>query len=240
MSLAPSTALARTEVPVQQVLVVNPNTNPLITRLVGEAASRFATPWLRLDVVNPPRGPMSIETVEERALAERESVSFVHRRSARGYDAFVMACFDDLALDQLRGLLAAPVVGTCEAGMAAARALSPRFAIVTTFDAALPGIRLLMQRYGAGPLATARAAGVGVAAAAAAAEDTVDRIVQCARRAVSEDGAEVILLASGGLTGLAPRLSAALGRPVVDGVAAAIGAAVAQLPRVQAARMAST
>ena len=41
----------------------------------------------------------------------------------------------------------------------------------------------------------------------------------------------MILLASGGLTGLGPMLSAALGLPVVDGVAAAISAAVGRVGR---------
>jgi allantoin racemase len=48
---------------------------------------------------------------------------------------------------------------------------------------------------------------------------------------VAEDGAEAILLASGGLTGLGPTLSVALGLPVVDGVAAAIAAAVQRVGR---------
>ena len=111
-------------------------------------------------------------------------------------------------------------------GTVPARAVSPRFAIVTTFEGAVPGIRELMARHDAGPWATVRAAGVGVAAAAGATEETMQRIVHCARQAVSEDGAEAILLASGGLTGLAPSLSLALGRPVIDGVGAAINAAV--------------
>lgn len=222
--------------PVRQVLVVNPNTNPAVTRKVRAAAAEFESASLRVDVVNPLRGPFSIETAAEREQAEREAVALIGQRAFSGYDAYVLACFDDLALEAARGLVNVPVVGTCESGLAAAHALSPRYAVVTTFDAALPGIRLLMQRYGASAQATARAAGIGVAAAAAAdaEDDAMRRIIDCARAAASEDGAEVILLASGGLTGLGPALSKALSLPVVDGVAAAIGAAVERVRLPQA------
>jgi len=212
-----------------QVLVINPNTNPVVTRRVRAAAASFESPSLRVEVVNPLQGPHSIETAAERDEAEREALALIARRAAAGYDAYVLACFDDLALAGARALVPVPVVGTCAAALAAARALSPRFAVVTTFDAAVPGIRALMQRHGAGPLATVRAAGIGVAEAASAGEDALRRLVATARAAVAEDGAEAILLASGGLTGLGPTLSVALGRPVVDGVVAAIDAAVRQV-----------
>ena len=215
--------------PLQQVLVVNPNTNPVVTRRVRAAAAGFESPALRMEVVNPPQGPHSIETAVERELAERETLALIGSRAATGYDAYVLACFDDLALAGARALVSVPVVGTCEAALAAAHALSPRFAVVTTFDAAVPGIRALMQRHGAGPLATVRAAGIGVAEAASAGEEAMRRLIDTARAAVAEDGAEAILLASGGLTGLGPTLSVALGLQVVDGVTAAIGAAVRQV-----------
>jgi allantoin racemase len=217
--------------PLQQVLVVNPNTNPVVTRRVRAAAAGFESPALRMEVVNPPQGPHSIETAVERELAERETLALIGSRAATGYDAYVLACFDDLALAGARALVSVPVVGTCEAALAAAHALSPRFAVVTTFDAAVPGIRALMQRHGAGPLATVRAAGIGVAEAASAGEEAMRRLIDTARAAVAEDGAEAILLASGGLTGLGPTLSVALGLPVVDGVAAAIAAAVQRVGR---------
>ena len=54
------------------------------------------------------------------------------RRATEHHDAYVTACFDDLALQALRARMPEPVVGTCEAGIDAARTLTPRFVIVTT------------------------------------------------------------------------------------------------------------
>lgn len=115
-----------------------------------------------------------------------------------------------------------PVVGTCEAGLAAARTVASRFSIVTTVHAAVPGIHRLLTRYGATDICTVRAAGIGVAAAAAGAANTEDQINSTIREAIDRDGAEAILLGSGGLTGRAQELESRFGIPVVDGVAAAI------------------
>lgn len=224
----------------RHVLVINPNTNPAVTRRIQTAAIAFETDRVRLHVVNPSEGPFSIETAVDRMEAERHAVSLFEALAPQRFVACVMACFDDLALDLLRSRTASPVIGTCEAGIAAARSISPRLAIITTFEGAVPGIRELMKKYGAGPSATVRAAGVGVAAAASAASQTIDRIIDCARRAVDEDGAEVLLLASGGLTGMGPTLSNALNHPVVDGVVEAIRAAVREISPIEAQALAAS
>jgi allantoin racemase len=49
---------------------------------------------------------------------------------------------------------------------------------------------------------------------------------QTIEQVIAEDGAEVILLASGGLTGQADRIGAEAGVPVIDAVEAALRQAV--------------
>lgn len=206
----------------RRILVINPNTNPAVTQRVREVAARHAGGGLGFEVVNPPAGPFSIETPADRAQAEVHALQLIRDSLGDGYAAYVMACFDDLALDEARALVDVPVVGTCEAGIAAARAISPRFAIITTVHDAVSGIRNLMERYGAGPQASVRAAGIGVAQAASAQGGIQERFIQTVLDAVREDGAQAILLASGGLTGQAPDMARATGLPVLDGVEEAI------------------
>lgn len=210
----------------KRILVINPNTNPVVTGRVREVAEQLVSAEVAIDVVSPPAGPFSIESERDRREAESQVVALVREKAPQHYAAYVMACFDDLALDTIRALVREPVVSTCEAGIASARRLSPRFAIVTTVHDAVAGIRLLMVKYGAGPQASVRASGIGVAQAADAGVAVRQRIAQTARDAAREDGAEAILLASGGLTGQAPDLAQSTGMPVVDGVEAAIRQAV--------------
>jgi allantoin racemase len=218
MTLSPH---AETPAP-RRVLVINPNTNPLVTARVRDAAERLAGPHLCFEVVNPESGPFSIESDDDKQQAEVHALALLRQKTPQRHDAYVLACFDDLALYAARQMLTAPVIGCCEAGIAAARAVSPDMAIVTTVAAALPGIRAMMQRYGAGELATVRAAGVGVDEAARAQPVSHIRLMRAVEAAVQQDGARVILLASAGLTGQADRISQEAGVPVIDAVEAAL------------------
>lgn len=205
----------------RRVLVINPNTNPLVTARVRTVCQHYESPHLHFEVINPDAGPLSIESDEDKQQAEIQVLALIRQRAQQGHDAYVLACFDDLALEAARHMVAAPVIGCCEAGIHAARTVSPAFAIVTTVQAALPGIRTMMRRYGAGDLATVRAAGVGVDEAARADSGAHARLMRAVESAVN-DGARVILLASGGLTGQADRIGREAGVPVIDAVEAAL------------------
>jgi len=205
----------------RRVLVINPNTNPLVTERVRKVCQHYESRHLRFEVINPEDGPFSIESDKDKQHAEIQVLSLIRRLAPQGHDAYVLACFDDLALEATRRMVAAPVIGCCEAGIHAARAISPALGIVTTVHAALPGIRAMMRRYGAGDLATVRAAGVGVDEAARADSGAHARLMHAVEGAVN-DGAHVILLASGGLTGQAEQIGREAGVPVIDAVEAAL------------------
>lgn len=204
----------------KRLLVINPNTNPAVTRLVRREADRLAGPATQITVVNPAAGPFSIESRSDREDAEPRVVEIIRATLDRPYDAYVMACFDDIAIEQARSMFSVPVVGTAEAGIAAARTVARRFSIITTVHSAVPTIQGLLDRYGAREICTVRAAGVGVAAAAT--RDADERIMEAVRAAIDEDGAEAVLLGSGGLTGKAETLAGHFPVPIIDGVAAAI------------------
>lgn len=210
------------EAPQRRLLVINPNINPTVTQRVRQVAEAIVTSGTSVTVVNPAKGPFSIETMEHRDAAVPQVLDLVHRTLDHRYDAYVFACFDDIALFETRAMTGVPVVGTCEAGIAAARTMAARFSIITTVHSAVPGIHRLLARYGAADICTVRAAGIGVAAAAGEDSDTERRILSAVREAVDQDGAKAILLGSGGLTGRANDLEQQFGIPVIDGVAAAI------------------
>ncbi|SIR33021.1 allantoin racemase [Rhizobium sp. RU20A] len=217
-----SLAFSKKRAPQRRLLVINPNTNPTVTQRVRKVAEAIVTPQTSVSVVNPAEGPFSIETVAHRHAAEPRVLDLVRHTLNNRYDAYVFACFDDIALFETRAMTGVPVVGTCEAGIAAARTMGARFSIITTVHAAVPGIHRLLARYGAADICTVRAAGVGVAAAAGGDSDTERLILSAVRAAVDQDGAKAILLGSGGLTGRANDLEQQFGLPVIDGVAAAI------------------
>jgi hypothetical protein len=68
----------------------------------------------------------------------------------------------------------------------------------------------------------ARAAGVPVLALEDPASGAVEKVRAEIRRAIAEDGSECILLGCAGMADLARALTAEMGLPVIDGVAAAV------------------
>lgn len=213
------------------VLIINPNSNDEVSALLRDAACRSLPSNVRVEVLNPTRGPLSIETDTHKAQAVPRVLDLIATCGVEKFGAIAMGCFDDLALRELRQAVPVPVIGTFEAGLLHVRSLSAAYGIVTTFDAALPGIASLLQRYGAQDCAGVRAAGVGVAAAARGDSATAAKVEWAARQLVEADGAEALLLGSGGLTGWASRLETKLGVPVVDGVESAIRIAAALAER---------
>lgn len=208
--------------PMRRLLVINPNINPAVTARVRCVADAIVGPRTSVTVVNPIKGPFSIETPEDRDAAVPEVLDLVGTTLHHLPDACVFACFDDIALFETRAMTRIPVVGTCEAGIAATRTIADRFSILTTVHSAVPGIHRLLARYGAADICTVRAAGIGVAEAAGQSDDAEKRILVTIEQAIERDGAQAILLGSGGLTGMAAKLERQFSIPVIDGVAAAI------------------
>jgi allantoin racemase len=226
MMMASSAYLASFAAPAR-ILVINPNTNALVTARVREAAARIATPAVAFTVVNPVYGPHAIESTSDRDLAEPQVIQLLRSSVENDYDVCVMACFDDIAIDEAKSLTGRPVIGTAEAGIAAVQASVPgRFAIITTVVSALPVIHRLLARYTPDADCVVHAAGIGVAEAADAGAGAQARLKETIARAIRNDGAKAILLASGGLTGLAEGLAEEFGLPVIDGVVAAMLQAV--------------
>lgn len=204
------------------LLVVNPNTTASMTRKIGAAARLVASPGTVVEAVNPAMGPVSIEGFYDEAFCLPGLITEVMAGAARGAEAAIVACFDDPGVDACRAAVSIPVLGICEAAMRIAGFLGQRFTIVTTQAVSLPAMEGLIRRYGMEGRGQARAAGVPVLALEDPASGAVARVRAEIRRAIEEDGAETILLGCAGMADLARALSAEMGLPVIDGVAAAV------------------
>jgi allantoin racemase len=117
-----------------------------------------------------------------------------------------------------------PVLGIAEASMYIACMLGHKFSVVTTNCEWEPLLWDAVKHYGmAERCASVRSTGMPVLALESAKPDeTYQMIRNASRRAMEEDGAEVICLGCAGMAGLDKKLEAELPIPVVDGVVAAL------------------
>ena len=203
------------------IRVINPNTTAAMTEKIELGARAVAGPGTRLDAVNPRMGPASIESHYDEALSVPGLLTEVAAGERAGVDGYVIACFGDPGLDAARELAAGPVVGIAEAAMHAAMLLGRGFSVVTTLDRTRGRAWELAVRYGAGP-ACRGVYGCAIPVLELDRDpDVVDRVVAVGRAALERDDSDVLVLGCAGMADLGTQVSARLGVPVVDGVAAA-------------------
>jgi allantoin racemase len=201
--------------------VINPNTTASMTQLIGAAAQAVASPGTVVEAVNPATGPVSIESHYEEALAVPGLLAEIARGEREGVSAYVVACFGDPGLDAARELAQGPVIGIAEAGMHAAAFLGRGFSVVTTLARTTGRAWDLARAYGFGE----RCLGVhscDLPVLRLESDPQARAIVteQC-RQAMERDGSDAVVLGCAGMADLCADISAAIGAPVVDGVAAA-------------------
>ncbi|ANL47694.1 Asp/Glu/hydantoin racemase protein [Rhizobium phaseoli] len=205
-----------------RILIVNPNTTASMTEKAATAARAVAASGTEIIAATSRMGPVSIEGHYDGALAIPGLLSELKERQAAGYDAAVIACFDDTGLEAARSFADVPILGLCESAIATAGFLAQRFTVVTTLERSRVLIDNLVRRYGMGARAKVRASDIPVLELEEAASGAIGKLRAEIERALEEDGAEAIVLGCAGMTDLARQLQEIYGVPVVDGVSAAV------------------
>ena len=205
-----------------RILLINPNTTASMTEKAAVAARAVAASGTDIIAATSRMGPVSIEGHYDGALAVPGLLSELKVQRAGGYDAAIIACFDDTGLDAARSFADVPVLGLCESAVATACFLAQRFTVVTTLERSRVLIDNLVRRYGVGGRVKVRASDIPVLELEDPASDAIGKLRSEIERALSEDGAEAIVLGCAGMTDLARELQNTYRVPVVDGVAAAV------------------
>lgn len=209
----------------RSILVVNPNSNAVVTSAINEAAEPFRfVDGPEIECISLETGPIGIETqsdVDDVAIPLRQLVREEMKRSA-----FVIACYSEPGIDACRDATTRPVFGIGQCGMLAAMGRGERPGIVTTAQTAIKRHARNIRRYGFEyRLAGERAIDLTVAETASG-EHTLSKMIEVGKELVEIDGADVIIMGCGGMAAFRIPLQEALGVPVVDPVQAAIGMAV--------------
>jgi allantoin racemase len=204
-------------------MVINPNTTGSMTEKIGVSARAVANPTTEITVLNPDKGPVSIEGHYDGAYAVPGMLELVRQGEAEGYHGYVIACFDDTGLDAAREVALSPVLGICEAAMYTAAMLGTSFSVVTTLPRSIAIIEHLAVRYGMERFCRkVRSSEIPVLALESPDSDAAYQVRDEVKRAIAQDRAECILLGCAGMSDLAKWLSSETGVPVIDGVAAAV------------------
>jgi len=204
-----------------KIKLINPNTTWSMTEKIAACARNMARPGTEVVAVSPDMGPVSIESYYDEALAVPGLLAEIARGEREGCDAYVIACFGDPGLLAARERARGPVIGIAEAAMHVASLIGQRFSVVTTLGRTIGQAWHLAEIYGMKRFcANVRACELPVLELENPRSQARARITDECRRALQEDGSDVIVLGCAGMTDLCAHISDTLGVPVVDGVAA--------------------
>ncbi|MEM7745600.1 MAG: aspartate/glutamate racemase family protein [Pseudomonadota bacterium] len=209
-----------------RILVFNPNSTESMTEGIVDAARAAAPDGVEIVGRTNHGAPPAIQGPEDGEAAVPGVLAAANSAAGEGFDALILACFDDIGLEAARAATTIPVLGVGQAAYHAAMLFGGRFSVITTLPVSVPVIDEKIAGYGLGGHCTSvRASGLPVLTL----EDDPDRstlvLVQHAQAAVREEGAASLVLGCAGMAPFGPAMSQAAGVPAVDGVAAAVGLA---------------
>jgi len=207
-----------------RILLINPNTSEDFTTGIEATARRYALPTTEVVAMNPAAGPRSIESMYDELLSAPGTLQLLLKEEDN-FDAFVIACYGNHSTTYAaREITRKPVLEISEASMYVACMLGHKFSIISTNAEWGPIMWNTVRQYGlTDRCASVRTAGMPVLALESDSKEAAYRPIRDeARRAIEEDGAEVICLGCAGMVDLDKELEKELDVPVLDGVICAL------------------
>ena len=125
--------------PARRIVLVNPNTDEAMTRMMVAIAQEAATTGVHVEGVTALFGAPLITNPAALARA-RDAVLSIPKGTFDGAKGVLVSAFGDPGANELRSCLSVPVVGLAEASMCAAADLG-RFSIATTTPGLAQAIR---------------------------------------------------------------------------------------------------
>jgi allantoin racemase len=204
------------------VLWIDPVAHDDFSGDIQDILQSAARPDTTVDVTALDRGPHHVEYHYYEALVTPDVLHEVKRAENDGYDAVVVGCFYDLALEEAREVSESmPIAAPAEATTHLATTLGDSFSVVVGRQKWVPQMRDRVRKYGFDDqLASFRTADLGVLDFQADPETTEQRLRAAATKAVEQDDAEVVILGCTAEYGFYEDLQAELGVPVLDAVTA--------------------
>ncbi|GFZ76874.1 aspartate/glutamate racemase family protein [Nesterenkonia alkaliphila] len=211
-----------------QIVVLNCNTNSVLTRSLEAIARLAASPGSTVVGLTPPFGPESAEGYYESMISATAMFAALEKYP-EPFDAVVLAGFGEHGREGMRQRWEVPVVDITEAGPILANLVAHRYGVVTTLSSTVPVIWESLRNAGLHTRCIGvEASEIPVSSIHTDIAEVAGALESRARQLVSR-GAEAIVLGCAGFAGLDLELGRRLGIPVIDGVPAGVRLAEALL-----------
>lgn len=213
----------------RRILLINPNTSPVVTDILVAEARRIAGEAAEVEGVTAPFGSASLECRAELVIAAHAVLEAIAAHV--DYDAAVIGAFGDPGLEAAREIATAPVFGLGDSGIRAAAAGGRRFAIVTLGARLRVDIERMIAACGLSrQLAAIHFLNARVLDVVSDRATFSDALVAAANSCVKESAAESVLFGGAPFAGVSRELASRIAVPIFDGLASAMQDALAASP----------
>lgn len=179
--------------------------------------SQAASKETEIKVVSLDKGPASIESAYDEALAIPGILDLTLKAEREGYDAVIIDCMGDPGLEAAREIVKIPVIGPCQASIAFASMLCAKFSVVTILRNVVPLFHELTKKYGVtDKIVSVRCIDIPVLELEKNMEKVRSLLLSESKKAIEDDYAEAIILGCTGMIGLAEEIKQKLNVPVID------------------------
>lgn len=164
------------------------------------------------------RGPDELDCNTDEAFAAAEMVKESIRAEKDGFDAIVIYCFSDVAIDAIRENVRIPVIGPGEVSLAAASMLCNRFTVLTSESVNIPRTYRRLMRNGIAreKMVSVRALDIPIGELRSEPKATERYVKEVCIKAIEEDHADGIILGCLGMAGYGDKLETELPIKVID------------------------
>jgi allantoin racemase len=205
-----------------RILWINPVGTNVFDDDTSKILSNAKSEQTQVDIISLPEDrPKHLEYHSYEGLVVADIIRLTHQ-AADKYDAIVIGCFYDIGLREAREVSGRAVVtAPCQSATAIASNLGNTFSVLVGRRKWVPKMRENIYIYGHGHrLVSMRPLDLGVHDFQADHDRTCNRLLTEGKKAVQEDGAEVVILGCTAEYGFHEQMQQALGVPVIDAVLA--------------------
>ena len=208
-----------------RITLINPNSSEHISMQIDDAVRILAEDLgVAVEVVTSSDGPPAIESDDDVLAAVEPMIATAADSPA---DAYVVACFSDPGIADLRAVLEAPVFGIAESAVLAAMSRGRNVGIISSVEESVPRHDRYWDRIGVTPRVVADVA-TGRGVLDLESEDAYGDVLEAGNE-LAGSGADVVVLGCTGMTHLRARLQSDLGLPVIEPCQAALTLAASAL-----------
>ena len=137
-------------------------------------------------------------------------------------DAFIIACYEDVGIDDIRKITSKPVMGIGEAAFYTANIIANKFSIITNLSASHEALKNNLIKYDLEhKCVSLKSIEVPILDMETMSKSNIKKLESAINRTIIEDNPEAIIITSPGILNLTKIFSDRFNIPIIEGVTAA-------------------